>query len=147
MVLWLDPGAQDIGLSKSAVHRHKQECIGLTFREARASHKELSRGIAALARLPSREQLGTMYEALGQRIDRIVDEAEQSGSLAVAIQGLNALRGNLDSLAKLAGHTAPQAPQVNVGINIDAGSIAQKLASALAHASPKQIEAFIEGND
>jgi hypothetical protein len=66
--------------------------------------KEASRASVALASLPSRDQLGQAYGNLCTRIDEIVQEARSKGSLAVALQGLNALRQSLDSLSRLAGH-------------------------------------------
>ncbi len=87
------------------------------------------------------------YADLGTRIDGIIAKAETSGSLMVAIQGLGQLRQTFDSISKLAGHTMPAAPQVNIGINIDASSIAEKLIAALGQVSPKQIEGFIERDD
>jgi hypothetical protein len=105
------------------------------------------RGTIALATLPSKETMAEKYDALGSRIDSIIEDARRSGSLMVAIQGLGQLRQTFDSISKLAGHTTAVAPQVNIGINIDASSIAEKLAAALGQATPKQIEAYIERSD
>jgi hypothetical protein len=132
------------GLSKGAVHRHKINCAGLSHvatKNVRDAQKEASRGTVALASLPSRDEMGVHYATLGQRIDGIVSAAEKSGSLAIAVQGLNALRQNLDSLSKLAGHTGG-APQVNVGVqvNISAADIAQELAK-LTHIDGETLEA------
>jgi hypothetical protein len=81
--------------------------------------KEAARGSAALATLPSREELGGAYLELRERLDQIVRQAEAAGSLAVAIQGLNTLRQSLDSLAKLAGHERPVTSQVTVDLSIN----------------------------
>ena len=43
-------------------------------------------------------------------------QAQQQGSLAVAISGLNSIRHTLDSLTRLAGYDRPGGPQVNVAI-------------------------------
>lgn len=131
--------AEEFGLPKSTLHRHKVECAGLK-QPPLEERREPTRGTIALASLPSREQLGDMYAALGQRISTIVDEAERQKSLAVAIQGLSALRGNLDSLSKLAGHTMPHAPQVQVNVAIDAGSIAQSIIEALTFKGNKALD-------
>ena len=56
------------------------------------------------ALLPSKETLSGAYLELQTRIDQIVAQAEQQGSLNVAISGLNSIRQTLDSLARLAGH-------------------------------------------
>ena len=83
-----------------------------------------------------------MYLALGQRIDGVIEAAQRQNSLAVAVQGLNALRGNLDSLGKLAGHTyAP--PQVHIGIKIDAATIAEGLAARLKTIDATAIEEVV----
>jgi len=50
------------------------------------------------------ETLSGAYFDLRDRIDRIVAQAEQQGSLTVAITGLNSIRHTLDSLARIAGH-------------------------------------------
>jgi len=138
--------AKELGVPKSTLQRHKSLCAGLkapTIEEGR----EPTRGTVALALLPSKETMAERYDALGARIDEIIEAAKGSGSLMVAIQGLGQLRQTFDSISKLAGHTTAPAPQVNIGINIDASSIAEKLAAALGQATPKQIEAYIERSD
>jgi len=58
-----------------------------------------------------------------------VAQAEQQGSLAVAVSGLNSIRQTLDSLARLAGHTG--GAQVNVAVqtnvNVNGAQIAERL--------------------
>src|SRR6188472_664800 len=68
----------------------------------------------ALACLPSKDQLNSAYSELCQRIDQIVKQAEQEGSLRVAIAGLNSIRQTLDSLTRLAGYDRRIDTQVNV---------------------------------
>ena len=69
--------------------------------------KEVARGTAAVA-LPAVERdLNAAYFELRTRIDEIVTQAEQQGSLAVAISGLNSIRHTLDSLSRLAGYDRP----------------------------------------
>jgi hypothetical protein len=63
--------------------------------------KEVARGTAAIACLPSKDDLNNAYFELRGRIDEIVSQAQQQGSLAVAISGLNSIRPTLDSLAGL----------------------------------------------
>ena len=62
---------------------------------------------------------------------QIVEQAQQQGSLNVAISGLNSIRQTLDSLARLAGHLQPASTQVNVAvqtnINVGARQIAERL--------------------
>ena len=90
--------------------------------------------------LPSRccrrkRTLSGAYFELRTRIDQIVAQAEQQGSLAVAVSGLNSLRQTLDSLARLAGHTA--GAQVNVAVqtnvNVDLTQIADRLIKRFDH--------------
>jgi hypothetical protein len=63
--------------------------------------KEAARGTAALALLPTKETLSGAYLELRDRIDQIARQAEQQGSLKVALAGLNSIRQTLDSLARL----------------------------------------------
>src|SRR5262249_6135855 len=89
----------------SSVHRHKTNCLKLG--SSNDIKKEAARGSAAVALLPSKETLGSAYADLQVRIDQIVEQAQQQGSLNVAISGLNSIRQTLDSLARLAGHLQP----------------------------------------
>lgn len=65
------------------------------------------------------------------RIDQIVSQAEQQGSLAVAISGLNSIRHTLDSLTRLAGYDRPIGSQINVAVqtdvNFDLTNLAERL--------------------
>jgi hypothetical protein len=137
---------KDFGLSKGSVHRHKLTCAGLApvaTKEKREAQKEVSRGTAALALLPTRDDLSSRYQTLGDRIDEIVAKAEKAGSLAVAVQGLNSLRQNWDSLSKLAGHTTPSPPppaQVTVNVEVSITSAVQQIITALVPTpSPEQL--------
>jgi carbon monoxide dehydrogenase subunit G len=78
--------------------------------------KEDARGSAAVALLPTKETLSGAYFDLRARIDQIVAQAEEQGSLAVAVSGLNSLRQTLDSLARLAGHDRAASTNVNVAV-------------------------------
>ena len=96
--------------------------------------KEVSRGSAAVALLPSKETLSGAYFELRDRIDQIVTQAEQQGSLAVAVSGLNSLRQTLDSLARLAGHDRAQVNvAVQTNVNVDVGQIAERLIKHFDH--------------
>jgi hypothetical protein len=57
--------------------------------------------------------LSESYQALGERIDEIVTQAQNEGSLRIALSGLASLRQNLDSLARLGAHdhAAKKPPQ------------------------------------
>jgi hypothetical protein len=98
-----EPGkqiSQDYGINPSSLHRHRTNCLGLA--SSNAIKKEAAWGSAALACLPSRQQLGSAYAELKDRIDRIAGQAEVEGSLKVALAGLNSVRQTLDSLSRLA---------------------------------------------
>jgi hypothetical protein len=118
--------AQAYGLTQSSVYRHRTNCLELA--SANAIAKEAARGTAALALLPSKETLSGAYFELRDRIDQIARQAEQQGSLKVALSGLNSIRQTLDSLARLAGHNGAEvnvAVQTNVNVNV--GQIVERL--------------------
>jgi carbon monoxide dehydrogenase subunit G len=99
--------------------------------------KDAARGSAAIALLPSKETLSGAYSDLCSRIDEIVAQAQQQGSLKVAISGLNSIRQTLDSLARLAGHLQPAGTQVNVAVqnnvNVGLAQIAERVIKRFDH--------------
>jgi len=121
--------ARDHDLNLTSLYRHRKNCLKLP--SSNAIMKEAARGTAAVALLPSKESLGGAYTDLRVRIDEIVAEARQHGSLNVAISGLNSIRQTIDSLARLAGHLQPAGTQVNVAVqtnvNVGAAQIAERL--------------------
>jgi hypothetical protein len=127
-----EPGnqiARDYQLNPSSLHRHRTNCLGLG--SSNAIMKDVARGTAAVALLPSKVDLNTAYGELLARIDQVVERAQQQGSLAVALSGLNSVRHTLDSLMRLAGHDRPVGAQVNVAvqnnIDLDLEAIAARL--------------------
>jgi hypothetical protein len=127
-----EPGnriARDYDLNPSSLHRHRTNCLGLS--SSNAIMKEVARGTAAITCLPSKDELNNAYFELRARIDQIVSQAEEQGSLAVAISGLNSIRHTLDSLMRLAGYDRPIASQVNVAVqtnvNLDLSNLAERL--------------------
>jgi len=127
--------ARDYDLTASSLRRHRSNCLKL----GSSNHikKEAARGSAAVALLPSKENLGNAYADLQARIDEIVTQAQQQGSLNVAISGLNSIRQTLDSLARLAGHLQAAGTQVNVAVqtnvNVGAAEIAERLIQHFDH--------------
>jgi hypothetical protein len=117
--------ARDYSLNPSSLHRHRVNCIGLS--SSALVMKEASRSTVALASLPSREELGDAYGDLQARIDELVEQAQAAGSLAVALQGLNALRQSLDSLARLAGHDQKVTSQVTVDVAVSINAAVQAI--------------------
>ena len=127
--------ARDYDLAVSSLHRHRTNCLKLG--SSNAIKKEAARGSAAVALLPSKETLSDHYLELRARIDQVVEQAQQQGSLNVAISGLNSIRQALDSLARLAGHLQPASTQVNVAVqtnvNVGAKQIAERLIQQFDH--------------
>ena len=125
--------AEAYGLSPSSVHRHRANCLGLSA--SNTIKKEAARGTAALALLPEKDTLAGAYFDLRDRIDQIVSQAQQQGSLSVAISGLNSIRQTLDSLTRLAGHTGARAGQASgkSDAGLDVGRMAERLIQALDH--------------
>jgi hypothetical protein len=111
--------ARDHDVAVSSLRRHRVNCLKLAT--ANAIKKDAARGSAAVALLPSRETLSGAYFELRDRIDQIVAQATQQGSLSVAISGLNSIRHTLDSLSRLAGHDDAKgnvAAQTEVAVDV-----------------------------
>jgi len=150
-----EPGnqiARDYQLNPSSLHRHRVNCLGLS--SSNAIMKEAARATAAIACLPSKEALNNAYFELQERIDQIVTQAEQQGSLAIAISGLNSIRHTLDSLMRLAGYDRPIGSQVNVAvqtnINFDLTQIAERVLKRFDHEpelKARIARALLEVND
>jgi hypothetical protein len=144
--------ARDYELNASSLHRHRTNCLKLG--SSNAIKKDAARGTAAAVLLPSKETLSGAYFELRARIDQIVAQAEQQGSLAVAVSGLNSLRQTLDSLARLAGHDRAAGTQVNVAVqtnvNVDLNQIAERLITRFDHEpdlKARIAQAFVEIDD
>src|SRR5438477_467311 len=131
------PNDNPCGLLARTREAYRQRVNCLRLSSSNAIMKEVARGTAAVACLPSKEDLNSAYFELKTRIDQIVSQAEQQGSLAVAISGLNSIRHTLDSLTRLAGHDRPLGPQVNVAVqtnvNFDLSSLAESLIKKFDH--------------
>ena len=127
--------ARDYELNPSSLHRHRVNCLKLAA--SNAIKKDAARGSAAAALLPSKETLSGAYFELRERIDRIVSQAEQQGSLTIAISGLNSVRHTLDSLVRLAGHDRAASAAANAAaptdVQIDTLKITQCLIEAFDH--------------
>ena len=127
--------ARDYDFNLSSLHRHKTNCLKLA--SSNQIMRDAAQGTAAVALLPSKETLSGAYSELRTRIDQIVEQAQQQGSLNVAISGLNSIRQTLDSLARLVGHLQPASPQVNVAVqtnvNVGAEQITERLIQKFDH--------------
>jgi hypothetical protein len=147
-----EPGnqiARDYDLNPSSLHRHRVNCLGLS--SSNATMKEVARGTAAVSCLPSKEALNNAYFELQERIDQIVTQAEQQGSLAVAIAGLNSIRHTLDSLMRLAGYDRPQVNvAVQTNVNLDLTLIVERVIKRFDHEpelKARIAQALLEVND
>ena len=69
--------ARDYDLNLSSLHRHKTNCLKLA--SSNQIMKDAARGSAAVALLPSKENLSGAYFELRTRIDQIVEQAQQAG--------------------------------------------------------------------
>jgi hypothetical protein len=126
-----EPGKQvasDYGVNPSSLHRHRVNCLKLA--SSNAIMKEVARGTAAVACLPSKDDLGSAYAELQARLDQIARTAEQEGEARIAISGLNAMRQTLDRLMHLAGHDRPTS-RADVAVNANAGLDLTDLAERL----------------
>jgi hypothetical protein len=124
--------AQDYGLTSSSLYRHRTNCLKLA--SSNAIVKDAARGSAAMALLPSKETLSGAYFELRDRIDQIARQAEQQGSLKVALAGLNSIRQTLDSLARLAGHDGADVNvAVQTNVNVDVSQIVERLIARFDH--------------
>ena len=132
-----EPGKQvalDYGLNPSSLHRHRVNCLKLG--SSNAIMKEVARVTAAVACLPSGDDLGSAYSDLRAQLDEIVGKAVDEGQPKTAITGLNSMRQTLDSLMRLAGHDRPTA-QANVavkaGVSLDLDGLAERLIQKFDH--------------
>jgi len=120
--------AADYQLNPSSLHRHRANCLKLS--SSNTIMKEVARGTAAVACLPSRDELGGQYLKLRDHIDQIVSQAEQQKSLPLALSGLNSIRHTLDSLSRLSGFDR-QGSQINVAVqtnvNLNLAEVAARL--------------------
>jgi hypothetical protein len=130
--------ARDYDLTVSSVHRHRVNCLELG--SSNEIKKEAARGSAAVTLLPSKETLTDAYADLRAKIDEIVAQAQQQGSLNIAISGLNSIRQTLDSLARLAGHLQHASTQVNVAVQNNINVVAAQVAEVLLQEFPDEPE-------
>jgi hypothetical protein len=121
-------------LNPSSLHRHRTNCLRLE--SSNVIMKEVSRGSAAVACLPSKEDLNSAYFNLRAQIDEVVAQAKAEGSLQTALSGLNAIRHTLDSLSRLSGFDR-QGTQINVAVQtnlkLEATQIAERLIAKFDH--------------
>src|SRR5262249_46212925 len=106
--------------------------------------KEMSRGSAAAALLPSKENLGEMQLGIIARIDEVIAEAKNNGSLQTALNGLNSIRHTVNDLARLAGHLQTAGAQVNVSVQNNVGlsvaEISERLIRKYDHDAQRKAE-------
>ena len=130
--------ARDFDLNLSSLHRHRTNCLKLG--SSNQIKKDAARGSAAVALLPSKENLSGAYADLQARIDEIVAQAQQEGSLSTAISGLNVIRHTIGDLARLAGHLQPAGTQVNVAVQTNVNITATQIANRVIEKFDKEPE-------
>jgi hypothetical protein len=130
--------ARDFDLNLSSLHRHRTNCLKLG--SSNQIKKDAARGSAAVALLPSKENLSGAYADLQARIDEIVAQAQQEGSLSTAISGLNVIRQTIGDLARLAGHLQPAGTQVNVAVQTNVNITATQIANRVIEKFDKEPE-------
>ena len=128
--------ARDYDLNLSSLHRHRTNCLKLA--SSNQIKKEAARGSAAIALAAvERDSWAALTRTCAPASIRSSTQAQQQGSLNVAISGLNSIRQTLDSLARLAGHLQPASTQVNVAVqtnvNVGARHIAERLIQKFDH--------------
>lgn len=128
--------ARDYEINASSLHRHRANCLKLA--PSNAIKKEAARASAAVALLPSKETLSGAYFDLRDRIDQIVAQAQQEGSLKIALTGLSAVRQTLDSLARLVSQDRAAGDDGSAGgdqtkSEIDSKAIAERLIHEFDH--------------
>jgi len=126
--------AKDYQISPSSLHRHRSNCLGLA--SSNAIMKETARGTAAVACLPSKDDLNRSYFDLLDQIDEIVAQAKAKGSLQIALSGLNSIRQTLDSQSRLSGFDR-QGTQINVAVQtnvtVEVRAVAERLIREFDH--------------
>lgn len=96
--------AQEYGLSKDGVRRHKDNHLAANMRGAMAA-RDVNAGRTALSRV----------EDLYARADRILSAAEEAGQGGLALGAIKELRGIVELLAKLTGEL-DERPQVTINL-------------------------------
>ena len=126
--------AKDYQISPSSLYRHRSNCVGLA--SSNAIMKETARGTAAVACLPSKDDLNRSYFGLLDQIDEIVAQAKAEGSLKIALSGLNSIRQTLDSLSRLSGFDR-QGAQINVAVqthvNLELAALTERIIQKFDH--------------
>ena len=133
--------AKRYGLARSSVQRHRAHVGAARPPEPSPPRAPLNsvdaarrtgRAFQALASLPSLDEVGAAYSAIGARIDAIAEKAERDGSLAVALMGLKELRATVTAQAQLAGHIGSGGQvHVNTQVNVNLGSAVKEIIAAL----------------
>ena len=126
--------ADDYGINRSSLHRHRVNCLKLV--SSNEIMKAAARGTAALACLPSKQDLNGAYFDLRARIDEIVTQAKAEGSLQIALSGLNSVRHTLDSLSRLSGfdrHETKVNVAVQTNVNFEINALAERVIQKFDH--------------
>lgn len=124
--------ADQHGVSKSAIIRHRDHCGALAGVVDAVQRTDQTR----------RETVQARMEALQQRTMRLLRSAEAAGELRTALGAIREARGNLELLAKLTGEL-DERPQVNILLHPDWLALRERLLVAL-QVHPAALEAVID---
>ncbi len=111
--------AERFGTSTTALHRHKSEHLPVTLSKAREAEEVAYAG-----------DLLEEVRSLQKRALGILDKAEASGELRIALSAIREVRGNLELLAKLLGELDDR-PVVNILVSQEWLQLRTVLVSAL----------------
>lgn len=114
--------AEEFGMSRDSVRRHKDRHLAPAIRSAMTRHESRT-GETAVSRL----------EALYMKAEGILDRAEEMGQNALALSAMKELRATVELLARLTGELDTR-PQVTVNLvqSPEWQALQQRILGALA---------------
>lgn len=138
--------AKKYGVAVTSLQRHRIQCLGI----ARAADAvNVSAKLADIrAKLPKPEEIGDFYAILRAQLADIVNDALFKGQAMIAVTAIDKIRLNLDSVSRIAGLDRRTDPQSPLQVNVDLGSLVDRLVESIqcAHADDaiKKLEKLID---
>lgn len=97
------------GLHPDSVHRHARDHLNEEMRREIAVEIKRERAQAVATELnDERLDIGSTYEALARRVERLISKAEQEGNDGLALASMEGLRKVLHDMAAMSGKLAQQ---------------------------------------
>ena len=97
------------GLHPDAVHRHARDHLTEEMRREIAVEIKRDRAQSVATELnDERLEIGSTYEALARRVERLISKAEQEGNDGLALASMEGLRKVLHDIATMQGKLAQQ---------------------------------------